>query len=30
MLKKMKKKKRILAGLAVTSILMSSAGVYAA
>ncbi|MDP4156236.1 MAG: phosphoesterase, partial [Bacillota bacterium] len=30
MLKKMKKKKRVLAGLAVTSILMSSAGVYAA
>ncbi|MDP4107866.1 MAG: phosphoesterase, partial [Bacillota bacterium] len=30
MLKKMKKKKRLLAGLAVTSILMSSAGVYAA
>jgi YVTN family beta-propeller protein len=30
MLKKMKKKKRILTGLAVTSILMSSAGVYAA
>lgn len=30
MLKKMKKKKRLLTGLAVTSILMSSAGVYAA
>jgi YVTN family beta-propeller protein len=29
-LKKMKKKKRLLTGLAVTSILMSSAGVYAA
>jgi YVTN family beta-propeller protein len=30
MIKKLKKKKRLLTGLAVTSILMSSAGVYAA
>ncbi|MCQ6279102.1 alkaline phosphatase family protein [Bacillus sp. EB600] len=30
MLKKMKKKKRMLAGLALTSVLMGSAGVYAA
>ena len=30
MLKKMKKKKRLLAGLALTSVLMGSAGAYAA